>query len=86
MGRAAAYNKFAESRKEVMDYLEAIKLIQKYDFKMTDGEWADLDLKVAQAYANLNDNKNAYDWAEKSYNLGNKDAALLMEKTNPKKK
>ncbi|MFW5891999.1 MAG: tetratricopeptide repeat protein [Bacteroidota bacterium] len=83
LGRAVAYNKLREYRREVNDYLKAIELMQKYDYFLTDEEWSNLYLNVANAYANLRDKRNAFEYAEKSYNLGNLDAEKLMEKNRP---
>lgn len=83
LGRAVAYNKIREYRREVNDYLEAIELMQQYDYFLTDEEWANLYLNVAYAYANLKDKRNAFDYAVKSYNLGNLEAEDLMEKNRP---
>ncbi len=83
LGRAVAYNKLREYRREVNDYLKAIELMQKYDYFLTDEEWSNLYLNVANAYANLRDKRNAFDYAVKSYNLGNLEAEKLMEKNRP---
>lgn len=83
MGRAVAYNKIRDYRREVNDYLKAIELLQRYEFRMTDQEWGDLYLTVANAYASLRDARNAYDYATRAYNLGNLDAERIMTRNRP---
>lgn len=83
LGRAVAYNKIRDNRREVNDYLRAIDLLQKYDYKMTDEEWGNLYLTVAQAYVNLRDKRNAYEYATRAFNLGNHDAERIMDRNRP---
>lgn len=83
LGRAVAYNKIREYRREVNDYLKAIELMQKYEYRMSDQEWGQLYLTVANAYANLRDRRNAYDYATRAYNLGNLEAERLMNRNRP---
>ncbi len=83
LGRAVAYNKIREYRREVNDYLKAIELMQKYEYRMSDQDWGQLYLTVANAYANLRDRRNAYDYATRAYNLGNLDAERLMNRNRP---
>ncbi len=83
MGRAVAYNKIREHRREVNDYLKAFELMQKYEHKISDQEWSELYLIVALAYQELRDKRNAYDFATKSYNLGNHDAEKIMNRNKP---
>jgi len=71
LGRAVAYNKIRDNRREINDYLKAFELMQKYEFRITDREWSELYLTVALAYANLKDRRNAFDYATRSFNLGN---------------
>jgi tetratricopeptide (TPR) repeat protein len=80
LGRAVAYNKIKDSRREVNDYLRAFELINRYNYRMTDDEWSDLYLTVAIAYATLRDKRNAYDFASRAFNLGNKNAEKIMER------
>jgi tetratricopeptide (TPR) repeat protein len=80
LGRAVAYNKIKDNRREVNDYLKAFELINRYNFRMSDQEWSDLYLTVAIAYANLRDKRNAYDYASRAFNLGNKEAEKIMER------
>ncbi|MFN3555548.1 MAG: tetratricopeptide repeat protein [Bacteroidales bacterium] len=83
LGRAVAYNKIREYRREVNDLLKAIELMQRYEFRMTDREWSELYLTVAMAYANLRDSRNAYDYAQRAYNLGNLEAERIMNRNRP---
>lgn len=83
LGRAVAYNKIRDNRREVNDYLRAIDLLQKYDYKMTDEEWGNLYLTVAQAYVNLRDKRNAYEYATRAFNLGNHEAERIMDRNRP---
>ncbi|MFW5792977.1 MAG: tetratricopeptide repeat protein [Bacteroidota bacterium] len=83
LGRAVAYNNIKDYRKEVQDYLKAIELIEKYDFRLTDEEWSKMFLNVAMAYTNLRQDMLAHEYATKSYNLGNLDAEKIMERTRP---
>lgn len=83
LGRAVAYNKIGENRREVNDYLRAIELMQRYEFRMTDEEWGRLYLTVAEAYASLRDRRNAFEYATKSYNLGIGEAERLMNRNRP---
>lgn len=83
LGRAVAYNKIKDNRREVNDYLRAIELMQRYEFRMTDEEWGRLYLTVAEAYANLRDRRNAYEFATRSFNLGILDAERLMNRNRP---
>ena len=83
LGRAVANNRIGEHRREVRDYLDAIELIEKYDHRMTDQEWAELYYKTAMAYVNSGDSRNAFRYAEKSYNLGYEKAESLMDRTRP---
>ncbi len=83
LGRAVAYNKINQPRREVNDYLKAIELIEKYDHPMSDDEWADLYMKIALAYADARDSRNAYIYATKSYNLGNLEAERIMDRNRP---
>lgn len=84
LGRAVAYNSVKDYRREVNDYLKAIELIQKYDFRMSDEEWGKLYLNVAMAYTNLRQPNFAYEYSTRSYNLGNKEAEKIMERSRPK--
>lgn len=83
LGRAVANNNIKEYRREVNDYLDAIKLIEKYDYRLTDEEWSRMYLNVAIAYTNLGQDNLAHEYATKSYNLGNLDAERIMERTRP---
>jgi tetratricopeptide (TPR) repeat protein len=83
LGRAVAYNRIKDNRREVNDYLRSFELMQKYQYKITDTEWSELYLTVAVAYANLRDKRNAYDFASRSFNLGNLAAAPIMDKNKP---
>jgi tetratricopeptide (TPR) repeat protein len=80
LGRAVAYNKIKDSRREVNDYLKAFDLLTRYNYRMSDDEWSDLYLTVAIAYATLRDKRNAYDFASRAFNLGNKNAEKIMER------
>ncbi len=83
LGRAVAYNKIRDYRREVNDYLRAIDLLQKYEYKMSDEDWGNLYLTVAQAYVNLRDKRNAFEYATKAYNLGNHEAERIMNRNRP---
>jgi tetratricopeptide (TPR) repeat protein len=83
LGRAVAHNRIKDNRKEVNDYLKAIELMQRYEFRMTDLEWADLYHTVAIAYVNLRDKRNAYDYATRAYNLGKSEAESIMQRNRP---
>ena len=83
LGRAVAYNRIREYRREVNDYLRAIEIMQRYDVKMSDEEWGNLYLTVAQAYVNLRDRRNAFEYATRAYNLGNHDAERIMNRNRP---
>ncbi len=83
LGRAVANNRVGEHRREVRDYLRAVDLIEEHDYSMTDEEWAELYYKIAMAYVNSRDNRNAFNYAEKSYNLGYEEAESLMDRTRP---
>ncbi len=83
LGRAVAYNRLSEYSREIRDYLRAIELIEEYQHRLSDEEWADLYLRLAMAYINNRDNRNAFIYAEKSYNLGNTEAERIMERTRP---
>lgn len=83
LGRAVAYNRLSEHSREIRDYLRAIELIEEYPHRLTDEEWADLYYKLAMAYVNNRDSRNAFIYAEKSFNLGNVEAEKLMERTRP---
>jgi len=83
LGRAVAYNKVRDSRREVNDYLRAFDLMTKYDYKLTDEEWSNLYLTVAYAYSDLRDKRNAFEFATRSYNLGNLDAEKVINKNKP---
>jgi tetratricopeptide (TPR) repeat protein len=83
LGRAVAYNKIKDNRREVNDYLRAFELMTRYSFRMSDLEWSELYLTVATAYATLRDKRNAYDYASRSLNLGNKEAEKIMERNKP---
>ncbi|TVQ14449.1 MAG: hypothetical protein EA361_07715 [Bacteroidetes bacterium] len=83
LGRAVAYNKIRDNRREVNDYLRAIDLMQRYDHKMSDQDWGELYLTVAQAYVNLRDNRNAFEYATRAFNLGNHDAERIMLRNRP---
>lgn len=84
LGRAVALNNVKDYRREVNDYLKAIELIQKYDFRMTDEEWAKLYLNVALAYVNIRQPNFAYEYSTRAYNLGNTEAEKIMERSRPK--
>lgn len=84
LGRAVAFNSVKDYRREVQDYLKAIELIQKFDFRMTDKEWAKLYLNVALAYVNIRQPNFAFEYSTKSYNLGNAEAEKIMERSRPK--
>jgi tetratricopeptide (TPR) repeat protein len=83
LGRAVAYNKVRDSRREVNDYLRAFDLMTKYEYKLTDQEWGELYLTVAYAYSDLRDKRNAFEYATRAYNLGNLDAEKVMNKNKP---
>jgi len=83
LGRAVAYNRISEHSREIRDYLRAIELIEEYQHRLSDEEWADLYLRLAMAYVSNRDNRNAFIYAEKSYNLGNTEAEKIMERTRP---
>lgn len=83
LGRAVAYNKIRENRREVNDYLRAIELMQRYNHQLSDQEWGELFLTVANAYASLRDRRNAFEYASKAYNLGNLEAERLMNRNRP---
>lgn len=83
LGRAVAYNRIREYRREVNDYLRAIELMQRYDYHMSDQDWSNLYLTVAEAYANLRDRRNAFEYATRSFNLGNHEAERLMNRNRP---
>jgi tetratricopeptide (TPR) repeat protein len=83
LGRAVAYNRIKDSRREVNDYLRSFELMQKYEYKISDAEWSELYLIVANAYSRLRDKRNTYDFASKSFNLGNMAAEPLMNKNKP---
>jgi tetratricopeptide (TPR) repeat protein len=80
LGRAVAYNKIKDNRREVNDYLKGFELMNRYNFRVSDKEWSDLYLTVAVAYSNLRDKRNAYDYASRAFNLGNKEAEKIMER------
>lgn len=80
LGRAVAYNRIKDSRREVNDYLKAFDLMQKNNYKLSDSDWADLYHIVAIAYSNLKDKRNAYEYATRSFNLGNTLAEKIMER------
>ncbi len=83
LGRAVAYNRIREYRREVNDYLRAIDLMQRYDYHLSDADWGNLYLTVAEAYANLRDRRNAFEYATRSFNLGNHEAERLMNRNRP---
>ncbi len=83
LGRAVAYNKIREYRREVNDYLKAIELMKKYEHRLSDEEWGELYLTVARAYVSLRDKRNAYEYASKAYNLGNHEAEKIMNRNKP---
>jgi tetratricopeptide (TPR) repeat protein len=83
LGRAVAHNRIRDYRKEVNDYLRSIELMQRYEFRMTDLEWSDIYYTVAVAYVNLKDKRNAYDYATRSFNLGNSEAERIMQRNRP---
>jgi tetratricopeptide (TPR) repeat protein len=83
LGRAVAHNRIREYRREVNDYLKAIELMQRYEYRMTDLEWSNIYLTVATAYVNLRDSRNAYDYASRSFNLGNSEAERIMQRNRP---
>jgi tetratricopeptide (TPR) repeat protein len=80
LGRAVAYNRIKDNRREVNDYLRAFDLMQKNNYKLSDREWAELYHTVAIAYSNLKDKRNAYEYATRSFNLGNTIAEKIMER------
>ncbi len=80
LGRAVAYNKIRDNRREINDYLKAFELMQKYEYRISDREWSELYLTVAYAYSNLKDRRNALDYATRSLNLGNHEAEKVMIK------
>jgi hypothetical protein len=57
--------------------------MQRYEFRMTDLEWSDIYYTVAVAYVNLKDKRNAYDYATRSFNLGNSEAERIMQRNRP---
>jgi len=83
LGRAVAYNRIKDSRREVNDYLKAFELMQRYEYKISDAEWSDLYLIVANAYVNLRDKRNAFDFATRAFNLGNLEAERIMNRNKP---
>ncbi len=83
LGRAVAYNKTREYRREVNDYLRAVALMQEYNHRMSDEEWGNLYLTIARAYVNLRDSRNAFEFATKAYNLGNQEAERIMNRHSP---
>ncbi len=83
LGRAVAHHSIREYRREVNDYLSAINLIEKYDHRLTDEEWAKMYLNVARAYSELRQTNLAHEYATRAYNLGNLEAERLMERTRP---
>lgn len=83
LGRAVAYNKIREYRREINDYLKGIELMQRYEYRLTDREWSEIFLTVANAYAAIKDKTNAYNYATRSYNLGNLDAERIMNRNRP---
>jgi len=80
LGRAVAHNKVQDYRKEVNDYLRAIELLRRHEVRMTDEQWSQIYYKVAVAYVNLRDRRNAYDYATRSFNLGNRNAEPIMDR------
>lgn len=83
LGRAVAHNKIKDYRKEVNDYLRAIDLLRRHEVRMTDQEWSQIYYMVAVAYVNLRDSRNAYDYATRSFNLGNANAEPIMDQNRP---
>jgi tetratricopeptide (TPR) repeat protein len=83
LGRAVAYNKIREYRREVNDYLKAFELMQRFEHRISDQEWGELYLTVAQAYVNLRDKRNAYEYASRAFNLGNHEAERIMNRNRP---
>ncbi len=83
LGRAVAYNRIKDNRREVNDYLRSFELMKKYEYMISDREWSELYLTVAFAYMKLRDKRNAYDFATKSFNLGNSDAEKVMDRNKP---
>lgn len=83
LGRAVAYNNIGQYSREIRDYLKAVDLIEEYNHPLTDDEWADMYLRIALAYANNRDSRNAFIYAEKSYNLGNLEAESIMDRNRP---
>lgn len=84
LGRAVAYNRIKDYRKEANDYLKAFQLMQQYEFRLNDDPfWADLYITLARAYVSLGDKRNAYDYAQRSYNLGNMRAEDIMNRNRP---
>ena len=83
LGRAVAHQSVRDYRREVNDYLKAIELMEKYDHRLSDDEWARLFLSVAEGYSNLKQTSLAHEFATRAYNLGNVEAERLMERTRP---
>lgn len=84
LGRAVAYNRIKDYRKEANDYIKSFQLMQQYEFRLNDDPfWADLYITLARAYVNLGDKRNAYDYAQRSYNLGNMQAEEIMIRNRP---
>lgn len=83
LGRAVAYNRIKDYRREVNDYLRSFELMKKYEYEISDHEWSELYLTVALAYMKLRDKRNTYDFATKSFNLGNSDAEKVMDRNKP---
>lgn len=81
IGRATVYFNLGDCKKEGMDYITALGLMKKHQYKLSDGEEADFYMKIAYSFLKCNDNAKAYTYAQQAYNLGHPDAGILMEKT-----